>query len=613
MLQHFYHTALYAFSLLSLQTLVVALVVIAVGVWGLIREQGSPVSIVYFVLTLGMGVWLFGFSWMYIAHDETLALWWAKVAYVGIAFIPAAVYHFGVLLTQEYEEVRERILGSWILSGLFMTIILTTDIQFGALKRHSWGYYPQSRITSLPFIFFFIVVMFATLRRFVRGYRRSTAGSALRRRTRTLVLAHCVTYLASLDYLASFGLPWYPVGYIAIFAFAVISLRSISRYRFMVITPAFAARQIINTMNDALIVFDPDGIVKLVNQATCGLFGYAEGDLVGKRLARSMEGNGALAGHMESLIAGGPIRNRELTARLRGSDVRTLSLSTSTMLNPAGEPLASVCVVSDVTDRKHVEEEREQLIAQLQEANGRLQAADKMKSEFVSVVSHELRSPLTTIKSFVELILMKPQMPSEKRDEFMQRINDATDRLHRLVNDLLDLARIEAGSMTWRKENLSMEDVLAESVAGMGPLFENKNLRLTTSIEAPLPRISGDRDRLVQVVINLLANAAKYTPAGGAVRVAARREPDPPRIVVEVADTGIGIAAEDIDLVFERFHRTGDQHAARIEGTGLGLSIARQIVEYHGGKIWATSTRGVGSTFIFTLPLAGADDRATQP
>lgn len=249
----------------------------------------------------------------------------------------------------------------------------------------------------------------------------------------------------------------------------------------------------------------------------------------------------------------------------------------------------------------------------LQEVNLNLQAVDKMKTDFLTAVSHELRTPLTTIKAFLELIHMKPAMPEQQRAKLMGTINVETDRLMRLITDLLDLARIEDGSMKWRSEELSLEEVVSSSLSCTGPLFEGKGLKLTTAIGSPLSRFRGDRDRLIQVVTNILSNAAKFTPAGGAVHVAVREEAAPaPRLVVEISDTGIGIPAGDLELIFEKFQRSGDRHTSMIEGTGLGLSIARQIVEHHGGRIGAASTTGKGSTFTFTLPLAGEKGQPTQ-
>jgi len=245
---------------------------------------------------------------------------------------------------------------------------------------------------------------------------------------------------------------------------------------------------------------------------------------------------------------------------------------------------------------------------QLQEANRKLLEIDRMKTDFISVVSHELRTPLTTIKAFTELIIMKPDMEAQRKGKLVSIINIETDRLTRLINDLLDLARIEAGSLKFRADRVSLEEVVMSSIAGMGPLFENKHISLKTRFDSPGATVIGDRDRLVQVVTNLLSNAGKFTPTGGAVLAAVWQESGPEeQVVVAITDTGIGIPAADIEMIFEKFHRSGDQLTSTIEGTGLGLAIARQIVEAHGGRIRAESVQGKGSTFKVVLPIRGTN------
>ena len=422
MLHYLYDNTPYVFNPLTLQTVLVALGLIVLGIFAVIREQGSHVSVVYFVLTLSMGVWLFAFSWMYSAIDVHLAMWWAKAAYVGIAFIPAAVYNFSALIQSDYEKSRKHVLAVWMLSFIFSVAILTTDIQFRSLYRFTWGFYPRSGITSIPFILYFTGIMIISLRIFVRAYRSATPGSARQMRARGLLIIFSIGYLSAVDFVASFGIPWYPVGYIPVFIFIVMSARSIQHYRFMAITPAFAARQIIDTMNDALIVLDPDGFVRLVNRATCNFFSCREQDLVGKRpTAGSLAKSIGFAEQLESISRNGMVRSSEIIYEPPGGSRHILNLSISTMRNPVGEPLATVCVAGDATERKRAEEEREQLIVQLREANQKLQAMDKMKSDFISVVSHELRTPLTTIKAFVELIIMKPGMPEQQKAEAHER------------------------------------------------------------------------------------------------------------------------------------------------------------------------------------------------
>ena len=241
---------------------------------------------------------------------------------------------------------------------------------------------------------------------------------------------------------------------------------------------------------------------------------------------------------------------------------------------------------------------------ELEEANRKLKEIDKMKSGFISIVSHELRTPLTSIKAFTEIILMKPQMPPEKRDKLLHIINNESDRLARLITDILDLTKIEAGKMSWHITTVSLHDIIQTSVAGIQSIAENKKLLMTASIPDSLPPFHGDRDRLIQVITNLLSNAIKFTLEGGTIEITARQELFPDhRIIVSISDTGIGISPGETELIFEKFRRSGDVLTNSSPGTGLGLAITRQIVEYHGGTIRAESRLGQGSTFTFTLPL----------
>ena len=241
---------------------------------------------------------------------------------------------------------------------------------------------------------------------------------------------------------------------------------------------------------------------------------------------------------------------------------------------------------------------------ELEEVNKKLKEIDKVKSDFISIVSHELRTPLTSIKAFAELIRMKPKMPTEKRNKLLHIINNETDRLARLISDILDLTKIEAGKLSWHIAQVSLSDIIQTSVSSIQSLADNKSLLITVELPDSLPFFFGDRDRLIQVLTNILSNSIKFTPQDGRINILVRHEQAPNhRIIVAVSDTGIGIPSGDLDLIFEKFRRSGDILTNNNQGTGLGLAITRQIVEYHGGSIWAESTLGQGSTFTFSLPL----------
>jgi signal transduction histidine kinase len=249
----------------------------------------------------------------------------------------------------------------------------------------------------------------------------------------------------------------------------------------------------------------------------------------------------------------------------------------------------------------------------LQQANAALQEADRLKSEFISNVSHELRTPLTNILGYTELLLDSPSGDTltSFQAEGLRTVHNNARRLLNLVNDLLDASRLEAGRFAINPAPLAPAPLLRQLVAEVRLMAEKKGLTLEAYLPDDLPPITADGPRLAQVMNNLLTNAIKFTPAGGQIRVEASatkggREPVPPEgewLVIRVADTGIGIAPEDLPHIFSRFHRAAEAQRRAIPGTGLGLYVAKAIVEAHGGRIGVESQPGRGSRFWFYLPV----------
>ncbi len=271
------------------------------------------------------------------------------------------------------------------------------------------------------------------------------------------------------------------------------------------------------------------------------------------------------------------------------------------------------------------EHEIRRLFEEAEKARAVAVEADAAKSSFLSTVSHELRTPLTSVLGFAKIIKKRleerifPLVPTEDRkiaqtiqqvDENLKVVVSEGERLTKLIDDVLDLAKIEAGKLEWHMEPVTVADVIDRATAATSSLFEQKGLRLAKDVDPDLPAVTGDRDRLIQVVINLVSNSVKFTDAGTVTCRAVRRGNE---IVVSVADTGMGIAPADQPKVFERFKQVGDTLTDKPKGTGLGLPICREIVEHHGGRIWVESALGRGSTFLFTLPLAAVAARADGP
>jgi signal transduction histidine kinase len=247
--------------------------------------------------------------------------------------------------------------------------------------------------------------------------------------------------------------------------------------------------------------------------------------------------------------------------------------------------------------------ELESSLAELKKAYGKLEDLDRLKSDFISIVSHELRTPITSIKAFVELILIKPDMSADRKMKLLETINSETDRLSRLIGDLLDLSRIESGVILWRDQEIAVEDVIRTAVAGIIPLAKMRDIQINETAEDGLPTLYADRDRIMQVVMNLLSNAVKFIQPGGRISISTKRTNDPLGIAVAIADTGPGIPSGDLGLIFDKFQRSGDLLTGKIEGTGLGLAISREIVDHYEGRIWVDSEIGKGSIFTFTIPV----------
>ncbi len=230
-------------------------------------------------------------------------------------------------------------------------------------------------------------------------------------------------------------------------------------------------------------------------------------------------------------------------------------------------------------------------------------AADRAKSEFVSTVSHELRTPMTSIKGYADLVLMGAVGSlTEQQKHFIGIIRNNADRLTELVNDLLDISRIETGRIQLEPKALDMHELVEQVISMLEGRARNQGLTLISHVSERLPAVWGDSARIVQILTNLIGNAVNYTPSGGTVTVSAQAEDN--KLKVMVSDTGIGIAHEDLGKIFGRFFRADHPLVQEKPGTGLGLPITASLVQMHGGEIWVESELGKGSTFFFTLPLA---------
>ncbi len=364
---------------------------------------------------------------------------------------------------------------------------------------------------------------------------------------------------------------------------------------------------VIHNIADGLVVTDSAGHILLTNPVFQRMVGQPATWLRGQSLADLPFDEGLVMVVAQALEEVGQVFTTDVQAAKR------IYRASATALQTDGRATGVVTVLRDVTHEVEV---------------------DRMKTDFISTVSHELRTPLTSVLGFARLIRkafereIVPVLPEVRQVQRAKKrildnltiIESESQRLTRLINDVLDIAKMEAGRMEWHMEETDLGEVIRQAIAATTALAGEKGLPIQVDLPAEgLPPIWGDRDRLIQVMTNLLSNAIKFTERGRievrgevipAEAVATLRSGDAPLppgewVAVHVTDTGVGIRAEDLPHVFEKFRQVGNALTNRPRGTGLGLSICKEIVEHHGGRIWVESQVGVGSTFSFALPLTG--------
>ncbi len=331
---------------------------------------------------------------------------------------------------------------------------------------------------------------------------------------------------------------------------------------------------IISSMNDAVVAVDAEGAVLLVNQAAHDLLGL-DRQALGRPL-RTILGDHPLARCIDATAARGEEEEEEVELGPPGE--RLLEVHAAPLRRAQGVAAGVVAVVRDVTV---------------------LRQTERLRRELTANVSHELRTPLTSIKGFAETLLAGAMADEETCRRFLTIIDNEASRLMKLVDDLMDLSRLESHAVAIEPAPVRLDDLIAEAIGRMRPQAERHRVALR-SMSLDAETVMADRDRILQVMTNLLDNAIKFTPDGGAVEVAVRRDLD--GAAITVADSGRGISEEHLPRIFDRFYRIERSRSREEGGTGLGLAIAKHIVEAHGGRISVQSRPGGGSVFTVVLP-----------
>jgi PAS domain S-box-containing protein len=346
---------------------------------------------------------------------------------------------------------------------------------------------------------------------------------------------------------------------------------------------------VIEATADVLILIDPEGTLVLVNERMAEMFGVAREDIIGRSLAEIRPMIERVFDQAGSLLAQlTPLSDESTRAvalvKQRWPVQREFQASSFPVHDERGSFLGRLYVFRDITAERQV---------------------DQLKTELVSLVSHELRTPLTSILGYLELLADGDYGPlTEPQLKGLGVVQSGADRLLKLVDNLLDVSRIQSGAIDLRLRPVELAPLLNHVTMTMGPQFESKDQQLSVEASADLPPVQADADRLMQIVLNLLSNATKYTPHGGTIAIVASSEDG--RVRVDIRDSGIGIPVDEQERIFERFYRSPTGASLRQRGTGLGLAITRGLVEAQGGDIAVVSAPGEGSTFTFWLPASSS-------
>jgi len=375
-------------------------------------------------------------------------------------------------------------------------------------------------------------------------------------------------------------------------------------------------RELLEAAPDAILEVDSDGRIVLLNAVAEKVFGYTRAELLGQPMellipsdlrSRHEQHRSAYRFHPTTRPMGSGL---DLYAQRKDGSRFPVEISLSPLKSEDGFRVSAI--IRDVTERKQAEQRiqalNESFTRELSTANQQLELrnreverANRLKSEFLASMSHELRTPLHTIIGFSELLAEELEGPlNEKQKRFMSHIHQDSLHLLELINEVLDLSKIEAGRLELRLETFDLIAAVDEALSSAKALGAQKSIAIESHVPGGIS-LYGDRLRVKEILYNLLSNAVKFTPDGGKIRLEATLEPA--SITISIIDTGIGIAPDKHESVFNKFYQVGSTTKGVREGTGLGLAITKRLVEQHGGKIWVESEPGKGSRFSFTLPL----------
>ncbi len=581
----------------ALPPLFVGVLVILLGIDVLFRQRGSKVSKIFIALCSAVGILQITYWGILSAFYPAIAMIWISIHNLILAFIPSLFYLFTLTITKQFEKYRSKVWICFLLSTLFFTLFVNTELFAQGLYMYSWGYHLKVGPSIFLFIAFYLALLTTCLWFLWKDYKESPSQTH-KRRMRTFFIVLCVASLSSINYLASFGLPVYPFGYVFIFIALILAARGIWLYRIVDITPTFAAKHIITSISDILLVVDDRGIIRIVNQAANDFFGNGKKNLIGLPLDE-INSDFISSETMDSLFQSKKPFDYEVEL-MTATGKAILSVSTSVLLDETEESLAIVCIAKNITDKKRMK-------AALQENEELLRRAQKMEAvgRLAGGIAHDFNNIVTPIMGYTDLALSKVDKSDPLYGQ-LEHVKMAAEKAASITNQLLTFSKhhVVAPQILNLNKTISEMDNLLRRIIG-------KDIEMVTLFAKDIWFVKIDTVQLEQVIINLAVNARDAMPDGGKFVLETsnvelnfdqvhvnRRVDEGKYVMIAISDTGHGMNKETQAKIFEPFFTTKDKS----KGTGLGLATSYGIIEKAGGHILVYSELNHGTTMKILLP-----------
>lgn len=570
------------------------------------RHRSAPGAVAFIALMLGAGWWSLAYALSLLDISQEAKFFWFRTRAFGFVTVPTAWFILALLQSDKRKWVTGRnVVLLAIVPACTLLLIWTHGWQTVYWEKIGFEQIgPFTVVDVTPSVLYYAHLLYSYLLMALGAFlflRLALRSSRLYRRQSLVLVVGVLAPLVG-DVLSSFELlpilPWLDLTPFFFVLTGVAMFWALFRLQLLDLAPV-ARDAIFRSMSDGVIVLDADNRMVDINPVAEGILSCSASEAIGKpaqqvlsRWPDLVERYRRIAEtHAEIVVGEGAVR-------------RCFDLRISPLRDWRRRLTGRLIVLRDITRHKDIEEE-------LQKAKVAAEEANQAKNEFITLVAHELRSPMSAIEGSASLLAEQEVGPiTAEQAEFLDIIESNVNRMATLVSDLNDISLIESGRLHLLLGPVSLSRIVEQVVRSTRVQIERKRLRLHLDIPSNLPPVWGDRHRLEQVLTNIVVNAWKFTPEGGDITIRAKCEhngrddqQDQEVVHVSVADTGLGISPEDQTKIFQMYFRTRRKEAREIPGTGLGLSIAKDLVEMQGGQIWFESEYKKGTTFHFTVPL----------